>query len=97
MSASQRISAARVALSDALANEDWDAIGALDLECRTCVEKVLSEPELDQQKVREDLEALLGIYRKLVVNVTEARQAIAKEMSDYKKSTSAAKVYKLFR
>ncbi|MBK5000685.1 flagellar protein FliT [Pseudomonas sp. S31] len=96
LSVSQRVSAARAALADALAREDWEAVGALDVECRACVEAVLGEPGLDREKLRDDLEGLLELYRSLVADVSEARQAIAREMSEYRKSTSQAKVYSLF-
>lgn len=96
LSMSQRVSAARAALADALAREDWEAVAELDVECRACVEAVLNEPGVDRVQVRKDLEGLLELYRSLMADVSEVRQAIAKEMSDYRKSTSQAKVYSLF-
>lgn len=96
LSMAQRVSAARVALADALAREDWKAVAELDLECRACVEAVLSESGIDRDQVREDLEGLLELYRSLVADVSEARQAIAREMSEYRKATSQAKVYSIF-
>lgn len=96
LSMSERVSAARTALAEALAREDWEAVAALDVECRACVEAVLSEPGIDRVQIRKDLEGLLELYRSLVTDVSEVRQAIAKEMSDYRKSTSQAKVYSLF-
>lgn len=96
LSMSQRVSAARAALADALAREDWEAVAELDVECRTCVDAVLSEPGVDRERVREDLEGLLELYRSLVADVSEARQAIAREMSEYRKTTSQAKVYSMF-
>ena len=38
----QRIEQTRDALVDALAERNWEAIGQLDLACRSCMEDVLS-------------------------------------------------------
>ncbi|MDF3874053.1 flagellar protein FliT [Pseudomonas putida] len=96
LSMSQRVTASRVALADALAREDWEAVSALDIECRACVEAVLSEPGIDRAQVHAELEALLEIYRSLVADASEARQAIAREVSEFRKSASQAKIYNLF-
>ncbi|MFK3816873.1 flagellar protein FliT [Pseudomonas sp. NPDC089407] len=96
LSVSQRVSASRIALADALAREDWEAVSALDIECRACVEAVLNEPGIDRARVHADLEALLEIYRSLVADASEALQAIAREVSEFRKSTSQAKIYSLF-
>lgn len=96
LSVSQRVSASRVALADALAREDWEAVSALDIECRACVEAVLSEPGIDRAQVHADLESLLEIYRSLVADAGQARQAIAREVSELRKSASQAKIYNLF-
>ncbi|MCX2887331.1 MULTISPECIES: flagellar protein FliT [Pseudomonas] len=96
ISVSQRVNASRVALADALAREDWEAVSVLDIECRACVEAVLSEPSLDRAQVQADLEALLEIYRSLVADASQARQAIAREVSEFRKSASQAKIYNLF-
>lgn len=74
LSMSQRVSAARAALADALAREDWEAVAELDVECRACVEAVLNEPGVDRVQVRKDLEGLLELYRSLVADVSEVRQ-----------------------
>jgi hypothetical protein len=39
----QRIEETREALVDALAERNWEAIGELDLACRSCMEDVMSE------------------------------------------------------
>ena len=96
LSVSQRVSASRAALADALAREDWEAVSALDIECRACVEAVLNEPGIDRAQVHADLEALLDIYRSLVADASEVRQAIAREVSEFRKSSSQAKIYNLF-
>ncbi len=56
----QRIEQTRDALVDALAERNWEAIGQLDLACRSCMEDVLSESEVDEAALRNNLEELLG-------------------------------------
>ena len=55
----QRIEQTREALVEALAERDWQAIGELDVACRSCVEDVLSEVPVDEQALRENLQSLL--------------------------------------
>ncbi|WP_213876049.1 flagellar protein FliT [Pseudomonas sp. dw_358] len=98
MSALQRIEQTRDALVDAMAAEDWQAIGTLDIECRACVESVLeSGAAVDEAQLRANLEDLLGVYRKLLEVTTGARQAIVEEMKQVSHAHNAAKVYQLFR
>lgn len=92
----QRIEQTRDALVGALAERNWEAIGRLDLACRTCMEDVLGEPEVDEAALRSNLEALMGVYRQLLEAATGERQSIANEMSHLHQSQNAAKVYHLF-
>ena len=48
----QRIEETREALVGALAERNWQAIGELDLACRSCMEDVLSEAEVDEAALR---------------------------------------------
>lgn len=92
----QRIEQTRDALVGALAERNWEAIGQLDLACRSCMEDVLSESEVDEAALRNNLEELLGVYRQLLEAATGERQAIVNEMSQVHQSQNAAKVYNLF-
>ncbi|BAQ73356.1 motility-related protein FliT [Pseudomonas sp. Os17] len=92
----QRIEETREALVDALAERNWQAIGELDLACRSCMEDVLSEAQVDEVALRDNLEELLGVYRQLLEVATGERQAIVDEMSQITQAQSAAKVYHLF-
>ncbi|MBV4553168.1 flagellar protein FliT [Pseudomonas sp. SWRI102] len=92
----QRIEQTREALVDALAERNWEAIGQLDLACRTCMEDVMSESEVDEAALRSNLEELLGVYRNLLEAATGERQAIVNEMSQIHQAQNAAKVYHLF-
>ena len=92
----QRIEQTREALVDALAERDWDAIGELDVACRSCVDDVLSEVPVDEQALRENLESLLLVYKQLLEATMGERQAIVDEMSQMNQAKNAAKVYHLF-
>lgn len=92
----KRIEQTREALSHALAERDWEAIGKLDLACRACVDEVISEAPKDEPELRSNLENLLGVYRQLIDVAVGERQAIADEMSQIQRAKSAAKVYHLF-
>ncbi|ROL81919.1 flagellar protein FliT [Pseudomonas protegens] len=92
----QRIEETREALVGALAERNWQAIGELDLACRSCMEDVLSEAQVDEAALRDNLEELLGVYRQLLEVATGERQAIVDEMSQITQAQNAAKVYHLF-
>ncbi|AXK56336.1 flagellar protein FliT [Pseudomonas protegens] len=92
----QRIEETREALVGALAERNWQAIGELDLACRSCMEDVLGEAQVDEVALRDNLEELLGVYRQLLEVATGERQAIVDEMSQITQAQNAAKVYHLF-
>jgi hypothetical protein len=92
----QRIEHTREALVGALAERNWEAIGQLDLDARSCMEDILSEASLDEAALRDNLEELLGVYRQLLEAATGERQAIFDEMSQIHHAQNAAKVYHLF-
>ncbi|MBH8612771.1 hypothetical protein SAMN05216205_1709 [Pseudomonas mohnii] len=92
----QRIEETRDALVDALAERNWEAIGELDLACRSCMEDVMSEAAVDEVALRDNLEELLGVYKQLLDAATGERQAIVDEMSQITQAQNAAKVYHLF-
>ncbi len=92
----QRIDDTREALVSALAERNWEAIGELDLACRSCMEDVLSEASMDEVALRDNLEELLHVYKELLEVAMGERQAIANEMSQITQAQKAAKVYHLF-
>ena len=92
----QRIEQTREALVEALAERNWEAIGELDVACRTCVDDVLSEVPVDEQALRENLQALLVVYKRLLDVAMDERQAIVNEMAQIRQAKGAAKVYHLF-
>ncbi|MBH3444302.1 flagellar protein FliT [Pseudomonas moraviensis] len=92
----QRIAHTREALVGALAERNWEAIGELDLACRSCMEDVMAEASLDEVALRDNLEELLFVYKELLEVAMGERQAIANEMSQITQAQKAAKVYHLF-
>jgi hypothetical protein len=92
----QRIADTREALVTALAERNWEAIGELDLACRSCMEDVMAEAALDEVALRDNLEELLHVYKDLLEVAMGERQAIANEMSQITQAQKAAKVYHLF-
>lgn len=92
----QRIADTREALVGALAERNWEAIGELDLACRSCMEDVMAEASLDEVALRDNLEELLHVYKELLEVAMGERQAIANEMSQITQAQKAAKVYHLF-
>ncbi|AZV25968.1 flagellar protein FliT [Pseudomonas syringae] len=92
----QRIADTREALVGALAERNWEAIGELDLACRSCMEDVMAEASLDEQALRDNLEELLHVYKQLLEVAMGERQAIVDEMSQITQAQNAAKVYHLF-
>jgi hypothetical protein len=91
----QRIEETREALVDALAERNWEAIGELDLACRSCMEDVMRRLA-GRGALRDNLEELLGVYKQLLEAATGERQAIVDEMSQITQAQNAAKVYHLF-
>jgi hypothetical protein len=92
----QRVADTREALVTALAERNWEAIGELDLACRSCMEDVMAEASLDEVALRDNLEELLHVYKELLEVAMGERQAIANEMSQITQAQKAAKVYHLF-
>ena len=92
----ERIEQTRTALGTALAEQDWEAIARLDLECRQHVDAAMHEPLDDDSELKRSLEGLLVLYRELVQEVTRQRQGVAEEIIRVNRSHKGAKVYQLF-
>ena len=84
------------ALRTALANQDWAAIGELDLRCRQAVELAMANPESDAEALRARLGELQELYRELVEVCQQERQRIADELRLLNQSQQKARVYQLF-
>lgn len=91
----QDLQATGSALRDALAKQDWAAIGELDLQCRMAVEAAMIESR-DEEDLRSGLENLLALYRELVTVCQAEQQRLASELVQLNQSHQGAKVYQLF-
>lgn len=92
----ERIEQTRTALGTALAEQDWEAVARLDLECRQHVDAAMLEPMDDDSDLKRSLEGLLMLYRQLVQEVTRQRENVAEEIIRVNRSHKGAKVYQLF-
>lgn len=92
----QRLEATGQALRDALAKQDWAAIGELDLQCRMVVDAAMVEGPHDEERLRNSLQQLLDLYRELVGVCQAEQQRLAGELVQLNQSRQGAKVYQLF-
>ncbi|TRO37713.1 flagellar protein FliT [Pseudomonas sp. ALS1131] len=83
------------ALRDALAKQDWAAIGELDLQCRLAVDAAMVDSG-DEEQLRGSMENLLALYRELVTVCQAEQQRLAGELVQLNQSRQGAKVYQLF-
>lgn len=91
----QRLQETGTALRDALAKQDWAAIGELDLQCRLAVDAAMVESR-DEEQLRGSMENLLALYRELVTVCQAEQQRLAGELVQLNQSRQGAKVYQLF-
>lgn len=84
------------ALREALENQDWEAIGALDMQCRQAVDQALADPHSAADELREKMQELLDLYRDLVASCQSEQQRIASELVQIQQSKKNAKIYQLF-
>ncbi|MBB1519634.1 flagellar protein FliT [Aquipseudomonas guryensis] len=92
----QRLEATGSALRDALARQDWMAIGELDAQCRQAVDEAMVEAEHDEGVLRERMQELLDLYRELVTMCQSEQRRLAGELVQLNQSQQGAKVYQLF-
>jgi len=92
----QRLEKTGSALRSALANQDWAAIGELDLQCRQAVDEAMVESASDEATLRARMQELLDLYRELVSVCQAEQQRLANELVHLNQSQQGAKVYQLF-
>ena len=91
----QRLEATGSAMRDALAKQDWAAIGELDLQCRMAVDAAMIDSR-DEEELRVSMENLLALYRELVAVCQAEQRPLAGELVQLNQSHQGAKVYQLF-
>jgi flagellar protein FliT len=92
----QRLEQTGSALRNALASQDWAAIGELDLQCRQAVDEAMLESASDEETLRVRMQELLDLYRELVHVCQAEQQRLAYELVQLNQSQQGAKVYQLF-
>lgn len=92
----QRLEKTGSALRDALAAQDWVAIGELDLQCRQAVDEAMVESVQDEDVLRARMQELLDLYRELVDVCQLEQQRLAGELMQLNQAQQGAKVYQLF-
>ena len=92
----QRLEKTGSALRDALAAQDWAAIGELDLQCRQAVDEAMVESVQDEDLLRARMQELLDLYRELVDVCQTEQRRLAGELMQLNQAQQGAKVYQLF-
>jgi hypothetical protein len=92
----QRLEKTGSALRDALAAQDWAAIGELDLQCRQAVDEAMVEVVQDEDVLRARMQELLDLYRELVDVCQSEQRRLAGELKQLNQAQQGAKVYQLF-
>ncbi|MCQ4242997.1 flagellar protein FliT [Stutzerimonas stutzeri] len=86
----QSLEALQADLREALAQQDWEAIGALDVQCRELVAEV---GENSDPALREQVEALSKLYIELQLAARQERERIASELTRLNQSKQANRAY----
>lgn len=89
----QSLEALQADLREALAQQDWEAIGALDVQCRELVGEV---GENSDPALREQVEALSKLYIELQLAARQERERIASELTRLNQSKQVDQAYKTF-
>lgn len=92
----QQIESTRLALIDAFQQEDWERIGALDSSCREQVSAAMAESADIEEALREQMEALVEVYRQLTAACMRKREAVGEELTQIVKANQSAKIYQMF-
>ncbi len=86
----QSLEALQADLREALAQQDWEAIGALDVQCRELVGEV---GENSDPALREQVEALSKLYIELQLAARQERERIAGELTRLNQSKQVNRAY----
>lgn len=82
-------------LRNALAQGDWDAVTALDEDCRSLVATLRDEDAFDAE-LREQIDALVSLYEELQQSGRAERERLAGELTRLNQSKQVDQAYKTF-
>lgn len=91
----QQLDATGTALRVALAQQDWEAIGGLDQQCRLAVNLALADNR-DPEQLRQSMENLLALYQELVLTCQTEQRRLAGELVQLSQAKQGAKIYQFF-
>ncbi|TBU77094.1 flagellar protein FliT [Pseudomonas daroniae] len=94
-SAARKLEITAEALRSALLNEDWAAVGELDLRCRSEVDEAMAVVG-GETELKRNLESLLHVYRDLVSACQVEKAKTGAQILQMKKGQQGAKLYQLF-
>lgn len=83
-------------LREALARQDWQAITALDPQCRALIDEVVSMEALKDQALRDQVQALSKLYAELQDAARQERERLAGELTRLNQSKQVDQAYKSF-
>lgn len=81
----------RHAMQEALALQDWSAIGSLDSQCRILVDQAVGSADVN---LLQEIEELSQLYQLLLQAARSERERIASELTQLSKSKRADQAYK---
>ncbi len=91
----QSIAALRASLQETLAQQNWEAIGELDAQCRILVAALRDEDAFDSE-LREQIDALKALYDELQQSGRAERERLAGELTRLNQSKQVDQAYKSF-
>lgn len=90
----QSLEALEAALREALAQQDWGSVSALDPRCRTLISEVVSLESWDDPVLREQVGVLSQLYAELQQAARLERERIAAELTRLNQSEQIKSAYK---
>lgn len=80
-------------LRKALANDDWEAIAALDDDCSALIATLKDEDAADAE-LRAEIEAMAEVYAKLHTAGRSERERLAQELTKLSQGKQVTQAYK---
>ncbi|MBA1184903.1 flagellar protein FliT [Stutzerimonas nitrititolerans] len=94
MNVIQSITALKASLQEALAQQDWEAMGELDRQCRALVAEAAVGDASGDPALREQLEELSRLYVVLQQAARTERDRVASELTRLNQSKQVNQAYR---
>lgn len=92
----QALEALQADLRDALSRQDWEAVSALDPQCRALVKEVVALESWGDPVLREQIGELSQLYAELQQAARAERERIAGQLTRLNQSKQVDQAYKTF-